>query len=95
VTRLALDPPAQLLDLPTDASLDDVAAAARSCRNCPLYRHATMTVFGEGPAPAPMMLVGEQPGDPRTARVVPSSVRRARSSTGPWPMPASIAAAPT
>ena len=28
-----------------------------------LYAPATQTVFGEGPAPAPLMLVGEQPGD--------------------------------
>jgi DNA polymerase len=28
-----------------------------------LYRNATQTVFGEGPAAATIMLVGEQPGD--------------------------------
>ncbi len=57
------DPPDVLLALPPDAPLDEVAQAARHCTNCPLYRNATMTVFGEGPAPAPLMLVGEQPGD--------------------------------
>jgi DNA polymerase len=36
---------------------------AASCRACPLWKDATQTVFGEGPAPAPIMLVGEQPGD--------------------------------
>ena len=36
---------------------------ARTCRRCPLYQNATQTVFGEGPEHAPMMLVGEQPGD--------------------------------
>jgi uracil-DNA glycosylase family protein len=36
---------------------------AASCRRCPLWRNATQTVFGEGPVPAAMMLVGEQPGD--------------------------------
>jgi uracil-DNA glycosylase family protein len=36
---------------------------ALSCRNCPLWRDATQTVFGEGPVHAPLMLVGEQPGD--------------------------------
>jgi DNA polymerase len=40
-----------------------VASAARTCTACPLYRNATQTVFGEGPAGAPLMLVGEQPGD--------------------------------
>ena len=38
---------------------DDVAG----CRACPLWENATQTVFGEGPADAPLMLVGEQPGD--------------------------------
>src|SRR5205085_12617489 len=33
------------------------------CRGCPLWRPATQTVFGEGPARARVMLVGEQPGD--------------------------------
>ncbi len=46
-----------------DASLSDLAAAAEHCERCPLYRHATQVVFGEGPAPAALMLVGEQPGD--------------------------------
>lgn len=36
---------------------------ARDCRNCDLYRHATQTVFGEGPSHAAMVAVGEQPGD--------------------------------
>ena len=30
---------------------------------CDLYKHATHTVFGEGPARAKLLLVGEQPGD--------------------------------
>jgi DNA polymerase len=33
------------------------------CRACDLWRPATQTVFGEGPVHAPLMLVGEQPGD--------------------------------
>jgi DNA polymerase len=36
---------------------------AAGCRRCDLHRHATQTVFGEGPADAPLMFVGEQPGD--------------------------------
>jgi DNA polymerase len=36
---------------------------AASCRACPLWKNATQTVFGEGPAHARIMLVGEQPGD--------------------------------
>jgi DNA polymerase len=36
---------------------------AAHCRACDLWRHATQTVTGEGPASASLMLVGEQPGD--------------------------------
>ncbi len=36
---------------------------AGGCQRCPLWRPATQTVFGEGPVDAPMMIVGEQPGD--------------------------------
>jgi uracil-DNA glycosylase len=43
--------------------LAEIAAGAAQCNRCELYRRATQTVFGEGPVPAAMMLVGEQPGD--------------------------------
>ena len=36
---------------------------AMGCTRCPLYRCGTQTVFGEGPLDAPLMFVGEQPGD--------------------------------
>lgn len=36
---------------------------AQGCRRCPLYRNATQCVFGEGPADARLVIVGEQPGD--------------------------------
>jgi len=36
---------------------------ARGCTRCDLYKNATQTVFGEGPADASLMLIGEQPGD--------------------------------
>lgn len=36
---------------------------AMHCTRCDLYRCATQTVFGEGPIDAPLVLVGEQPGD--------------------------------
>lgn len=45
------------------ASLEDLRAAAESCRACELYREATQVVFGAGAPSAPLMLVGEQPGD--------------------------------
>lgn len=48
---------------PPAQALEELRAAARSCTDCPLYLNATQTVFGEGSANAPVMLVGEQPGD--------------------------------
>lgn len=45
------------------ASLAQARRHAQACTRCPLYRNATRTVFGEGPADAALMLVGEQPGD--------------------------------
>ena len=44
-------------------SLTNLRAEAADCRACPLWKDATQTVFGEGPSRAPLMLVGEQPGD--------------------------------
>jgi DNA polymerase len=40
-----------------------VRAEALECRACPLWKDATQAVFGEGPASARLVLVGEQPGD--------------------------------
>ena len=37
--------------------------SARRCRECPLFAHATQTVWREGPIGARLMLVGETPGD--------------------------------
>jgi DNA polymerase len=44
-------------------SMANVRREAASCTRCPLYRLGTQTVFGEGPVPCTVMLVGEQPGD--------------------------------
>ena len=44
-------------------SLTAARKAAEDCTRCPLYKNATQTVFGEGPADAPVVFVGEQPGD--------------------------------
>ena len=49
--------------LPERLSLTSLRAAAEGCRGCPLYLHATQTVFGQGKRDARVMLVGEQPGD--------------------------------
>lgn len=42
---------------------DDAKAAAAACLACPHARHATQTVWGEGPPQARTVIVGEQPGD--------------------------------
>ena len=49
--------------LPSDRGLSSLEQAASGCRGCTLYQDATQTVFGHGKAEAPLMLVGEQPGD--------------------------------
>jgi uracil-DNA glycosylase family protein len=49
--------------LPEDRDLDSLAAAAGVCHGCSLYQNASQTVFGHGRPDAPLMLVGEQPGD--------------------------------
>jgi len=43
--------------------LDRLRAEAGACKACPLWRHATQTVFGNGSVQAALMLVGEQPGN--------------------------------
>jgi uracil-DNA glycosylase family protein len=45
------------------SSLETLREEAAHCRACPLWKDATQIVFGEGPAHARAMLVGEQPGD--------------------------------
>jgi uracil-DNA glycosylase family protein len=42
---------------------EELLKDARVCTRCELYRHATQTVFGEGPLDARIMFIGEQPGD--------------------------------
>ena len=44
-------------------SLKALRDAEEACTRCPLYKHATQVVPGEGPARARIMMVGEQPGD--------------------------------
>ncbi len=46
-----------------DGSLVALRRASETCVRCPLYKDATQTVFGEGPRDAPVVFVGEQPGD--------------------------------
>ncbi len=49
--------------MPADRDLPSLRQAAARCHACDLHRCATQTVFGEGPAGAQVMFVGEQPGD--------------------------------
>jgi uracil-DNA glycosylase len=67
VDLLAVDPKDRAAAAPSSvaagADLDELGLAAAGCRSCPLWEQATQTVFGEGPIPARLMLVGEQPGD--------------------------------
>ncbi|MBK0391373.1 UdgX family uracil-DNA binding protein [Ramlibacter algicola] len=44
-------------------SLDELKAATMRCRECPIGEIATQSVIGEGRLHAPLMFVGEQPGD--------------------------------
>jgi DNA polymerase len=49
--------------IPQTRELPVLQQAARACKGCDLYCHATQTVFGQGPANASAMFIGEQPGD--------------------------------
>ena len=61
--RTAPEPMTAAPFVPDSRSLPTLRDAARKCRGCPLWRVGTQTVFGEGPARARVVLVGEQPGD--------------------------------
>jgi DNA polymerase len=47
----------------TPRSLKALRDAENGCRRCDLYKFATQAVPGEGPKNAPLMLIGEQPGN--------------------------------
>lgn len=49
--------------IPSRPTLRALRAAAAECRACPLWKLGTQTVFGDGPAKARAVFVGEQPGD--------------------------------
>jgi DNA polymerase len=49
--------------LPARPTPRTLREAARLCRGCKLWMVGTQTVFGEGPTPSRLMIVGEQPGD--------------------------------
>ena len=49
--------------LPAGLELPVLAKASQKCKGSGIYCNATQAVFGEGPADATCMFVGEQPGD--------------------------------
>jgi uracil-DNA glycosylase family protein len=49
--------------VPETTSIARLREAASDCRGCELWADATQVVFSAGPRKAPLMLVGEQPGD--------------------------------
>lgn len=49
--------------VPAHPTLSVLRQAVRTCRGCDLYAQATQAVFGEGPASARIIFIGEQPGD--------------------------------
>jgi uracil-DNA glycosylase len=59
--QLGLDTAAPLV--PGRPTLPKLREAAARCTACDLYKLGTQTVFGEGPADADVVFVGEQPGD--------------------------------
>jgi len=61
MTRESLPSAAEYL--PSRLTLPAMQAAVQKCRGCDLYLSATQAVFGEGPAHAPIVMIGEQPGD--------------------------------
>lgn len=68
------EPPEQTAspaEVPATRDLDQLARAAATCTACPLHRDAIQTVFGTGTRHAPILLVGEQPGDVEDKKGLP------------------------
>jgi len=57
--------------VPDGADLDQLRAAAATCKGCHLWEGATQTVFSRGSAAARVVMVGEQPGDVEDQRGEP------------------------
>jgi DNA polymerase len=49
--------------VPECSDVEELRQAVRDCHGCDLYRDATQAVFSRGQVKAPLVLVGEQPGD--------------------------------
>jgi uracil-DNA glycosylase len=57
--------------VPPNADIEDLRAAAVGCQGCELWESATQVVFSAGNSRAPMVLVGEQPGDAEDRQGIP------------------------
>jgi DNA polymerase len=49
--------------VPARPTLGKLRSAVQDCRGCELWEHATQAVMGDGREDAPLLLLGEQPGD--------------------------------
>ncbi|MDF4026742.1 UdgX family uracil-DNA binding protein [Luteibacter sp. PPL201] len=63
VPKKKITPLQKAVDDAPEGSLTALRRQARDCRACELWKPATQTVFGEGPAHARVVVIGEQPGD--------------------------------
>lgn len=52
-------------------TMEELRAGCLSCRQCPLSETRTNVVFGVGPVPAPILFVGEGPGQQEDLRGEP------------------------
>ena len=57
--------------VPPNADIEELRAAAVACKGCELWEAATQVVFSAGNPRAPMVLVGEQPGDAEDRQGIP------------------------
>jgi uracil-DNA glycosylase len=57
--------------VPERADMEELRRAAVDCRGCELWKPATQVVFSAGNPRAPLVLVGEQPGDVEDRKGIP------------------------
>lgn len=57
--------------LPETETYETLKVSASNCKACSLHQCASQTVFGFGSSQAPIVLVGEQPGDQEDLQGIP------------------------
>jgi uracil-DNA glycosylase family protein len=70
-TAAAEDRPGAERWVPRTDDVEALRLAAPDCRGCELWQPATQVVFGAGDPRAPMLMVGEQPGDVEDRKGLP------------------------